>query len=185
MFRRYPYGIIFQIVMAVFFPLNGSAFAAASKHNVGSDPVQNEELSMKKVEKSDAEWKDCLSPEQYQIMRQKGTEAAFTGKLYKEKRRGMYKCASCGLELFSSDTKYDSGTGWPSFWAPVNSKHVQSVRDESHGMERTEVLCPVCGGHLGHVFDDGLVPTGKRYCINSAALNFEPDSAEKLKTENK
>lgn len=126
-----------------------------------------------KMPKSETEWKTCLTPEEYHILREKGTEAAFTRKYYKNKKKGMYVCAGCGTELFSSDTKYDSGTGWPSFYAPVSKKFVETKPDNSLLMQRTEVLCKKCGGHLGHVFGDGPQPTGQRFCINSAALNFK------------
>lgn len=128
---------------------------------------------MDKKNKSNEEWKKKLTPEQYQVMREKGTEKAFTGKYHNHKGRGIYKCAACGLELFSSDTKFDSGTGWPSFFQPIAKENMGYEQDGSIFMQRTEVHCPVCGGHLGHVFDDGPAPTGKRYCINSASLKFE------------
>lgn len=124
--------------------------------------------------KTEEEWKTCLTPEQYDVLRRAGTEAAFTGKYYKHKDAGMYVCAACGQELFSSDTKFDSGTGWPSFTDPVNLENVELRADNSHGTIRTEVLCKKCGSHLGHIFDDG--PQGKggqRYCINSIALDFK------------
>lgn len=137
---------------------------------------ENQEVVMGKIEKTDGEWKKTLSQEQFHVLREKGTERAFTGKYWQNHEKGIYKCAGCGTELFSSDTKFDSGTGWPSFWAPVSEKNVATEEDNSHFMRRTEVLCPSCGGHLGHLFDDGPKPTGKRYCINSASLNFEKKS---------
>ena len=121
----------------------------------------------------DSEWKKKLTPEQYRILREKGTEGAFTGALLNEKGDGTYRCAGCGGELFDSNTKYDSGSGWPSFFQAISPDSVKLEDDHSHGMHRIEVTCATCGGHLGHVFDDGPGPTGKRYCINSASLDFE------------
>jgi peptide-methionine (R)-S-oxide reductase len=126
------------------------------------------------VRKADEEWRRALTPEQYRVLRQAGTEPAFTGRYWNHHEPGRYLCAGCGLPLFESATKFESGTGWPSFWQPVADTHVKIVGDESHGMVREEVRCARCEGHLGHRFDDGPRPTGQRYCMNSAALAFEP-----------
>lgn len=126
-----------------------------------------------KVTKTEKEWKTVLSPEQYHILREKGTEPAFTGKFLENKKKGTYVCAACGNELFISDTKFDSGTGWPSFWAPAAKESVKEEVDNRFGMNRTEVTCQKCGGHLGHVFSDSPTPTGNRFCINSASLKFK------------
>lgn len=128
---------------------------------------------MKKMPKSEGEWKACLTPEQYRVLRAKGTELPFTGKLTYNKKEGAYMCAACGAVLFRSDAKFDSGTGWPSFYDVASGGNVKLQEDLSVGARRTEATCAKCGGHLGHLFDDGPAPTGLRYCINSAALKFK------------
>jgi len=129
----------------------------------------------KKISKSDEEWREQLTPEEYEVTRRGGTEAPFTGRYWDNHDEGMYRCVGCGTELFSSDTKFDSGTGWPSFFAPMNEGAVEEHRDWSMLIPRTEIRCAKCGGHLGHVFPDGPHPTGVRYCINSAALKLEEE----------
>jgi len=128
---------------------------------------------VEKIKRSEKEWKEILSKDEFRVLRKKGTEPPFTGKLLDNKEKGIYVCAGCKNTLFSSDTKFDSGSGWPSFWDVISSDNVELKNDYSFGMKRIEVLCSRCGGHLGHVFDDGPDPTGKRYCINSVSLNFK------------
>lgn len=137
-----------------------------------------DDVSQQKVLRSEEEWRKELTPEQYRVMRQHGTERAFTGPYWDEKRPGLYECAACGTPLFSSDTKYDSGSGWPSFFQPLDPAVLKNVEDQSHGMHRVEVRCARCDGHLGHVFPDGPRPTGLRFCMNGTALHLKPEGEE-------
>jgi peptide-methionine (R)-S-oxide reductase len=154
-----------------------SVVNAADK--AASKPATQEDVG--RVEKSNEEWKKILSPQQYEVLREKGTERAFTGAYWNNHEKGTYVCAACGLELFSSDTKFESGTGWPSFWQPLTPARVKEAVDNSHGMVRGEIVCARCGGHLGHVFDDGPKPTGQRYCMNSVSMKFIPAGDKKDK----
>jgi len=140
-----------------------------SQSNKKTGKMENE-----KIKKSDKEWKEILTPTQFKILCEKGTERAFTGEFYDFHEKGTYSCAACGIKLFNSDSKFDSMCGWPSYFEPISKDAIEYHKDLSYGMSRIEVTCGKCGGHLGHVFDDGPPPTGKRYCINSGALKFEP-----------
>jgi peptide-methionine (R)-S-oxide reductase len=171
-------GAILVLLLAACGSREAPAPAAPAPEASMAEPSKAEEG---RVVRTDEEWRRLLTPEQYRVLRGKGTERAFTGEYWETKTPGTYLCAGCGLVLFESGTKFDSGCGWPSFYAPAGKEAVAEARDTTHGMVRTEVLCSRCGGHLGHVFDDGPDPTGLRYCINSASIRLDPKDAPKPK----
>jgi peptide-methionine (R)-S-oxide reductase len=178
-----PGGMIMKLLTGFLLALAGLAVLTSLTGAADDEKMKNDTLRLYSVEKgsyvelpvdnrSPDEWKKVLTKDQFRILRKEGTERAFTGKYWNEHRHGIYRCTGCGTDLFSSETKYDSGTGWPSFWQPVAPENVREVEDNSFFMRRIEVECSRCGGHLGHVFEDGPKPTGLRYCINSASLTF-------------
>lgn len=167
--------IVFLVIFFAFASCNQAQPQRVSATPAAPNVVNAAGDTLARIEKSEDAWKSDLTDIQYYVLRQAGTERAFTGHLLNNKKTGVYTCAGCGLPLFSSNTKYDSGSGWPSYYKPFDRAHVEEREDRSQGWNRVEVLCARCGGHLGHVFDDGPKPTGLRYCINSAALGFEEE----------
>ena len=165
---------IFSTVLALVLATTLAAAAGMNQEIKVYSVSEGKYVMTEKVEKSRQEWQQSLTPEQFHVLREQGTERAFSNPLHNNHREGIYRCAGCGLDLFSSQAKYDSGTGWPSFYQPVAKENVGLKEDRSFFMTRTEVVCPRCGGHLGHVFNDGPQPTGQRYCMNGAALTFVP-----------
>lgn len=163
-------GLMFAVVFFTACSGNGQNKTSESKKE-GVNAMNNKP----EINRTEAEWKKILTPEQYYVLRQKGTDAPFSGKFYLHKEKGMYTCAACGNELFSSDMKFDSNCGWPSFDREVTGGKIKQVRDTTHGMIRIEILCAKCGSHLGHIFDDGPTVTGQRYCVNSTSISFEPE----------
>ena len=167
--------VIFFFVLYFAYPLKGISTNSTTNYLLLDSLTKKDGSSMEETHKSEAEWKQTLSPEQYRVLREKGTERPFTGLYWDTHDQGTYKCAACGNQLFSSNTKFDAGCGWPSFYDVSSSSAIELRKDTSLGMIRFEVLCKKCGSHLGHVFDDGPEPTHLRYCINSASLNFEKE----------
>ena len=162
-------------ILCVSLALAGLALVWSAAAPAGTVKQKGTKKVIDKIVKTEAEWKQELTPEQFYVLRKQGTERAYAGALWNNHDKGVYVCAACGLPLFSSTTKFESGTGWPSFWQPIDPAHVETETDRSLFMTRTEVHCARCGGHLGHVFEDGPKPTGLRYCINSVSLEFEPE----------
>lgn len=170
---------LLKIISFLTLPLFLGASCQAQKSPTHTEPapkfVDEKGITIERINLTDEEWAKKLSKEAFDVLRKHGTERAFTGKYWNNHEGGVYTCAACGLSLFSSDTKFESGTGWPSFYKPIDKTHVGETKDNTFGMTRTEIHCNRCGGHLGHVFDDGPAPTGLRYCMNSVSLGFEPE----------